>query len=202
MPFVLNQDWSLIARVITPIIAQPAVFDGGDASFGMGDILVSMFFSPRKPGLTWGVGPVFSLPVTSDPMIGSGKYGLGPTAVLLQQSGHWTFGALVNQVWSIGGDENRADVSQGFFQPFLVWGENGWTIALNTESSANWNADAGEEWTVPINIMVNKVTNLGARPISLQAGPRFYADTPTGGPDWGFRLGLTLVFPAGQRPKG
>lgn len=34
-------------------------------------------------------------------------------------------------------------------------------------------------------------------PLSIGAGPRFYAARPTGGPKWGFRLQLTLIFPAG-----
>ncbi len=199
MPFELNPDWNLIARVIVPMIAQPVLFDGGAATSGMGDILVSGFFSPNKPGLTWGVGPVISLPVTSDPLLGSGKYSFGPTAVLLKQQGHWTYGALVNQLWSVGGDAGRADVNQTFLQPFLTYGVNGWTFSMNTESVANWEADSGEQWTVPINMGVSKVTRLGARPISLQAGPRFYVTSPTGGPSWGFRLNLTLIFPSAHK---
>ncbi len=195
MPFRLNEDWNLIARVIAPIIAQPVLFGGGDPSFGMGDILVSGFFSPNKAGLTWGVGPVISFPVTSNPVLGSGQYSLGPTAVVLKQTGHWTYGGLANQLWSVGGDEGRADVNQTFLQPFLVYGLGGWTFALNTEATANWEADSGEEWTVPINLGVTKVTKLGGRNISLQAGPRYYVESPTGGPDWGFRLAFVLIFP-------
>ncbi len=29
MPFALNQDWNLIARVIAPLLSQPPLFDGG-----------------------------------------------------------------------------------------------------------------------------------------------------------------------------
>jgi hypothetical protein len=197
MPFHLNDDWNLIARVIVPIVGQPVLFEGGDPSFGMGDLLVSGFFSPAKGGVTWGVGPVAGLPVTSDPTLGSGRYTLGPTAVVLKQAGHWTVGALVNQLWSVGGDAGREDVNQTFLQPFVAYGKSGWTFSLNTESAANWKADSGEEWTVPINLTVSKVLLLGKRPISVQAGPRLYVAQPTGGPKWGFRAGLTLIFPAG-----
>jgi len=140
---------------------------------------------------------VVGLPVTSDPVLGSGKYTLGPTAVVLKQAGHWTVGALVNHVWSVGGDAGRTDVSQTFLQPFLAFGQSGWTFTVNTESLANWKAASGEEWTVPINVSVAKVTRLGKRPISFQAGPRFYVVQPTGGPKWGFRAAMTLIFPLG-----
>lgn len=195
MPFQLNPEWNLITRVIAPLIAQPVLFEDGSSTFGMGDILLSGFFSPNKPGFTWGVGPVISLPTTSDPLLGSGKYSLGPTLVMLAQKGPWTYGALANQLWSVGGDKGRADVNQTLLQPFLAYGKNGWTVSANAEASANWEASDGNEWTVPIFVGVSKVTSLGGRPISLQAGPRFYVESPAGGPEWGFRTGLTLIIP-------
>jgi len=198
LPFKLNEDWNLIARVITPILAQPALVEGGEPRFGLSDIILSAFFSPTKGGLTWGVGPAISLPVTSDPVLGTGKYGLGPTVVVLKQMGPWTTGALVNHVWSIGGDAGRKDVNQTFLQPFVACSLKGWTVSLNTESTANWEADSGERWTVPINVGVSKVTMIGKRPLSIGAGPRFYAKTPVGGPSWGFRMSLTLLFPTGS----
>jgi hypothetical protein len=197
MPFKLNDDWNLIARVIVPVLAQPVLFEGGQPTSGLGDLLVSGFISPSRGGLTWGVGPVIGLPVSSDPALGSGRYTLGPTAVVLKQAGPWTVGALVNHLWSVGGDPGRKDVNQTFLQPFLAWGRSGWTLSINAESAANWEAEDGQEWTVPINVMVSKVVALGKRPISIQVGPRFYAQQPEGGPKWGFRAALTLIFPAG-----
>lgn len=197
MPFHLNDEWNLIARVIMPFLAQPALVEGGQPTSGLGDFLVSGFFSPVRGGITWGIGPVLSLPVSSDPVLGSGKYSLGPTAVVLKQVGPWTVGGLANHLWSVGGDAGRRDVSQTFLQPFLAYGKSGWTLSLNTESAANWKADKGQKWTVPINGMISKVTRLGNRPISLQLGPRFYVESPDAGPTWGFRAALTLIFPAG-----
>lgn len=197
LPFKLNEDWNLIARVITPILAQPVLVEGGEPRFGLSDIVLSIFLSPSKGGLIWGAGPVIALPVTSDPALGSGKYGLGPTAVVLKQSGPFTYGALVNHVWSLGGDAGRADVNQTFLQPFVAYGKKGWTFSVNSESTANWEAESGEKWTVPINVSLSKVVKLGKRPMSIGAGPRFYVDAPSGGPSWGFRLSLTLLFPTG-----
>ena len=64
----------------------------------------SFFFSPKKSGrLIWGAGPVFQLPTATDHYLGQGKLGLGPTFVALAQPGHWTIGALANNVWSVAG---------------------------------------------------------------------------------------------------
>jgi hypothetical protein len=51
-----------------------------------------------------------------------------------------------------------------------------------SESTYDWNA---EEWTVPVNFAVSKLTNFGKQPVSLQMGYRHYLDKPSGGPDWG-----------------
>lgn len=45
-----------------------------------------------------GVGPAVVLPSTSEPTLGSGKWSVGPTAVALDQTGPWTYGALWNQI--------------------------------------------------------------------------------------------------------
>jgi len=38
----------------------------------------------------------------------SGSDSSDPTAVLLKQSGGWTYGILANHIWSIAGNEQRA----------------------------------------------------------------------------------------------
>jgi len=56
------------------------------------------------PGaLIWGVGPVFTIPSATDPILGTGRVLLGPTAVALVTPGHWVIGVLVNNQWSVGG---------------------------------------------------------------------------------------------------
>ena len=197
MPFSMNEDWNLIARVIVPMLSQPSLVPGGQPSFGLSDILFSAFFSPAQPRrVIWGVGPALLLPATADPFLGTEKWAVGPTAVVLKQSGPWTFGALVNHIWSYAGDEKRSDVNQTFLQPFLSYTtKGGVTLSVNTESTANWEAASGEKWTVPINLQVSKVTRLGRRPMSIGLGAGYFAEKPEGGPSWKLRAVLTLLFP-------
>jgi hypothetical protein len=197
MPFSLNDDWNLIARVIVPVISQPPLVPGGQPTFGIGDFVTSFFLSPAKPSaFIWGVGPALLVPTTSDPFLGTGRWGAGPTGVVLVQSGPLTYGALANHIWSYGGDSTREEVNQTFVQPFLSYGtSNGYTFTLQAEASGNWEAPEGERWTVPVHFIVSKVTRLGRRPISFAIGPGFFVARPEGAPQWRLRVALTLLFP-------
>ena len=72
VPLDLNKDWNLISRTILPLMYQDNVVRGSDQS-GLGDIVQSLFFSPKEAvgGLTWGVGPVFLLPTATDDLLGA-----------------------------------------------------------------------------------------------------------------------------------
>jgi hypothetical protein len=199
VPFTLNEEWNVIGRMILPYVNQPSLIPGASATSGTGDMLLSLFFSPTKPGVAiWGVGPVVALPTTTDPFLGSGKWSAGPTAVVLKQSGQWTYGALINHLWSFAdtGDIARNDVDQTYLQPFLAYTtKTAVTYNISSESTANWEAASGEEWTVPITLSVSKVTKLGPFPFSFSVGAGVFVETPEGGPEWRLRFTATLILP-------
>ena len=196
IPFSLNADWNLISRTIVPVIYQDDIFPGAGSQFGLGDINLSLFFSPKKPsaGVTWGVGPVLLLPTASDELLGAKKWGAGPAAVALTTQGPWTVGFLANHVWSYAGDSDRQDISSTFVQPFAAYTwPSAWTVSVQSESSYNWKA---EKWSVPINAAVSKLTRWGKLPVSLQAGVGYWAESPETGPEgFRFRLQATFVLP-------
>jgi hypothetical protein len=199
VPFTLNEDWNVIGRMILPYLSQPSLAPGAAATSGISDMLLSAFFSPAKPRVAiWGIGPVVALPMTTDPFLGSGKWSAGPTAVVLKQSGQWTYGALVSHLWSFAdtGDIERTDVDQTYLQPFLAYTtKTAVTFSVSSESTANWEAASGEEWTIPINFNVSRVTRLGPFPFSLGAGAGVFIEKPEGGPQWKLRLTATLILP-------
>jgi hypothetical protein len=62
-----------------------------------------------------------------------------------------------------------------------------------TESTYDWESD---QWSVPIILVVTKVTKLGGQMISFGGGVRYWAESPDNGPEgWGARLVFTLLFP-------
>jgi len=198
MPFSINKDWNLIARAIVPYLGQPVLVPGGQTTSGVGDILVSAFVSPANPKrMVWGIGPAVSLPTNDNPFLGTGRWGGGPTVLVLKQAGHMTLGVLANHVWSFGGASGRESVSQTYMQPFVAYGtKSGYTFTLSSESSYNWEAkDSDQAWSVPILFNFSKVLRLGKRPLSVGIGGGKYVKTPDEGPEWKLRMTLTLIFP-------
>ncbi len=197
IPFTLNKDWNLISRTILPIIDQTDLPVKGSGESGIGDMLQSIFFSPSKPtsgGIIWGVGPVFLIPTASDEALGTEKWAIGPTAVALKQAGQWTYGMLANHIESFAGDNDRADVSATFVQPFLSHiTKTKTTISLSTEATYDWNS---EQWSVPVNLSVSQMLKVGEQIFQIGGGIRYWLDSPDNGPeDWGARINLTFLFP-------
>ena len=194
-PLTLDEDWNLIVRTIVPVIDAESPSPGVPDASGLGDTLQSFFFSPSEPVGGWvlGAGPVFLWPTATDDLLGSEKWGAGPTGVALKQVGPWTYGTLANHVWSYAGDDDRSEVNATFIQPFVAYvTPSKTTFTINLESSYDWNRD---QWTVPANFIISQLFSIGSQPAQAFVGGRYYAEAPSGGPEWGIRAGLTLLFP-------
>jgi hypothetical protein len=80
VPSKLDADWTLISRVIMPVVDQHVPFVGDGSQSGIGDITGEFFFTPatRGPnGVMWGVGPAILIPTRTD-FISADKWALGP----------------------------------------------------------------------------------------------------------------------------
>jgi hypothetical protein len=196
IPTSLNDKWNLISRIITPIVGVDDIFPGSGSVVGLGDMTPTFFFSPKEPtkgGLIWGAGPVFLLPTATDDLLGADQWGMGPSFLVLKQQNGWTLGALVNHIEHVAGDDRLPGISTSFMQPFVSRGfPSGLTIGLNTESTYDWNTD---QWTVPVNLTMSAITKWGKQLLQLTSGLRYYAVAPVDGPEWGIRLGVTLLYP-------
>lgn len=196
IPIALNEHWELISRTIIPYIDQDERIGDTDQS-GLGDIAASFFFSPKETqpgGITWGVGPIISLPTGTDDL-STEQWAAGPTVLILKQQHGWTCGALASHLWTVGGSNGHDYVSLTSLQPFLSYTTpKHTTFGMNLESTYDWNAG---EWTVPVNAFITQLVKFGSLPVSFQFGGRYYLDKPTGGPDWGLRFAVTFVIPEG-----
>lgn len=200
LPFTLNDDWNLISRTILPVVDQHGLGSGGAADkSGVGDVTQSFFFSPKKPtynGWILGAGPAILIPTGSDDLLSSEQWALGPTVVALKQSNGWTRGILANHLWGLDGSppDDKDKVNSTFLQPFLSFTNSQFTTyGVNTESTYNWQS---REWSVPINLMVTQLLKIKGQPLTVQAGPRYWVESPEDGPQgWGFRVALTFLFP-------
>jgi hypothetical protein len=195
VPFTLNPDWHVISRTIFPVMLdQNGVFPDAGSQSGLRDTTEGLYFSPSRTwhGFTWGVGPIFLLPTATDELLGAGKWGAGPTWVLVWQGSGWTVGILGNHTWSFAGDADRPDFNQTYLQPFIAYTtRQAWTFTLQGEDTYYWETG---EWLAPINLMAAKIVKFGGQPVSIVGGVRYWADS-TGPHGFGARLGMTVLFP-------
>jgi hypothetical protein len=223
IPIPISKDWNLIIRWITPVIWQPApgtanleVFGIEENTpaylaardvqqnagvFGFGDMTPTFFLSPAKPHkLIWGVGPVFVLPTATSKVLGQAKLSMGPSIVVLVQPGHWTMGALINNVWSVAGPSDRSAVNQMTLQYFINYNlKKGWYLSSSPIITANWKAVSANVWTVPVGGGVGRVFRLGFQPVNICL--QFYGNAvhPASRSPWGMRLQMAFLYP--KRPK-
>jgi hypothetical protein len=193
VPFGITPSTNVILRVIMPFASQPGA-DGLRVN-GLGDVVATAFFSPAKSGrIIWGAGPVFLLPAATSTALGSEKFGIGPSVVVLTQPGPWTIGVLYNSIWSTSGANDREDVNSMFLQPFVNYNlGSGLAVGAVMEASANWEAD--EQWTAPLLFAVSKVALLGTRPVNFQVAAGPTVASPEGGANWRFRFAAIFMFP-------
>jgi hypothetical protein len=201
VPFSLGENWNLITRTIMPVISQPDFGLYSARENGIGDIQFSTFLSPKEPtsgGWIWGAGAIAQLDTATDDRLGQGAWGLGPTAVVLRMSGPWVYGALVNNVWSVSEDDDRGKVNQFLAQPFVNYNfpaSPGRYLTFSPIITANWEAESGEEWLVPLGLGIGQITRLGKQPVNLQAAFYYNVERPDGAPDYQVRLQIQFMFP-------
>lgn len=195
IPISINEKINMITRVIIPIVSQYNITAPGEKQSGLSDAVVSAFFSPKNSEkLTWGVGPALLVPTGTNDFLTAKKFGVGPTAVALKQGNGWTVGGLINQIWSVAGNEDRPDVSQMFVQPFVVYNwKSGAGVGANMEWTQNWKASTTTLW---LNPNVSAVTSLGKQKTQFVVGPRINLAAPDGSKaDWGWRAVVIFLFP-------
>jgi hypothetical protein len=197
IPFALNEDWNLITRTIVPLVEQRGFPVEAMNASGLGDSTLSLFFSPKAPtasGWIWGAGPVMLLPTATEEVLGTEQWGLGPTGVVLKQTGPWTVGMLGNHLWSLTGADDRDAVNATYLQPFLSYTTHTHTtLGVVSESTYDWERD---QWSVAVIPQVGQLFKLGPQILQLAVGAKYWAEAPENGPEgWGLRVQLTLLFP-------
>jgi hypothetical protein len=197
IPFHVTEDWNVISRTILPIINQVGYSPWDQGDFGLGDLNPSLFLSPAHPGaLIWGVGPVALLPTGTGHTLGTGKWSIGPTAVLLTIQGDWLIGALANNVWSVAGPSDRQRVSQMLTQPFINYNfPDGTYLTTSPIITANWVARPGQQWTVPIGGGIGKVFRFEGQAFNVSLQAFYNVVRPDEGSKWQLRAQLAFLFP-------
>jgi hypothetical protein len=179
LPLSIGKNWLIVSRTIVPFVSIPlpagSTVVGSSSALapqigGIADIQEQAYFTSATPGKwTWAVGPIFSFPTATNRLARTGQWGLGPTAVALTMPGPWVIGALVNNVWRIGGAANGHVLNALTLQPFINYNlAHGWAISTAPLVTADWSAIEGQRWTVPIGLGVSKIARIVEQPLNLQ----------------------------------
>lgn len=201
VPFSISENWNLITRTILPLVWQPSLQPAQTVPFGTGPTTFSAFVSPKVPvnGWVWGVGPVVQVPTISSKTLGSNIWGAGPSAVAVQiGGGAWVYGALINNVFSVGGTSGPAGTRYNQFtlNPFLNYnfGE-GWFVGTVPVITANWLTSGDKAWTLPVGAQVGRLIKLGGKlPVNLLIGAYYNALRPQFGSTWQLRTQIAVIF--------
>jgi hypothetical protein len=195
-PMQISKDWNLISRSTIPIVYQQNLY-GRTTQTGLSDSTESLFLSPvHTKSFIWGVGPIFLIPTGTYGELGTRKFGLGPTAVVLKRQGHLNIGLLANHVWSVAGSDSHPYVSQTYAQPFVTYTtKTAWTYAITSYDTYDWHAG---RWTAIVNpIRVSKLVKLGSQRLSIGAAPRCTVTSPQFQPKGcGLEFTVTPLYPA------
>jgi hypothetical protein len=198
VPFRLNDDWALITRTKLPAEAQPPKNLGDHWVEGLSNGYTTFFLSPEHgSGFYWGVGPVLYYPTATNSALGVNKWGSGPSAAFLHEDASpWVFGAVVNNIWSIGGPPGSSDrTNELLLNPVLSYHfADGWSVSSSPNITANWIV-SGNKWTVPVGGGFGKVVRVGEQPIKLALDAYYNAIRPNAGNEtWLLQATLTFIF--------
>lgn len=195
VPTSFNDDYNLITRPIFSYISQKDVI-GTTSQSGLGDTQVELFWSPKvlgSNGLIWGLGTVMLLPTAAEASLGTEKWGLGPAAVALKQDGPWTYGALVNHLWSVAGSNSRSNISLTFIEPFFAHSsKHGTTFTLMSEATFNWMSD---QWTIPLEAGASQIIPLAGHYFQFGLMAIYNLRSPANISQWSGRFTVTLLLP-------
>jgi len=142
------------------------------------------------------VGPIFQLPTATNDKLGSKNWGMGPSVVVLNIEGHWVYGALVNNVFSIGGSDPTYRV--GLLQPFVNYNlPDGLYLTAAPIITADWKAAGADVWTVPLGGGMGKLWRLGSKGLPVNTQIQAFGNVvhPQNGPNWQLRLQVQVLLP-------
>jgi hypothetical protein len=200
IPFNFTKDWNLITRTVLPVVTQTNITSIPDRQTGLSDMVASAFLSPAKSdnGLVWGAGPAFLVPTATNGILGTKQWGVGPTACVLFQESGWTYGVLVNQIWSYAGSAKRDEFNQFYALPFLNYHwPSGATLGVTADVTRDWEHHYTNAVITPT---ISGLTRIGKQNFQLQVGPMIpVSAVPGEKPDFGVRAAITFVFPRKAR---
>lgn len=196
LPMRLTHDVNLVVWNVLPIHSNPPSNPGGERLNGVGDVLQHLLLSPARVGRTvWGVGPVGQLPTAFRSALGAGTLAIGPSVAAVYQGPAWTVSMQAWHLRTVTGAVGRPAIERTHLLPSVSYTfTNGLNLGLDSESFFDWRNAPGERATLPVQLTLGRVTEIGDQTLNLVLGGRYYVLAPKAGPVWGVRLAVAFTF--------
>jgi len=212
--FPIGEKWKLINLTQIIVADAPGGVPGrpgnpepgaGDRVFGLSDLTNAVFLTPPPPSkrFIWGFGPAVGFPIATDDRLGSGKWVTGPAFRIAYRPGEWNLGAMILNLWSFAGDSSRKDVNQLLIRGLIRRRLGaGWYFTSNPIITANWKAESGQQWLIPLGAGIGRRFEIGSLPVAFAVHYYYHIIKPDGAPNGLFRLDFIFPVPAGlQKSK-
>jgi hypothetical protein len=113
----------------------------------------------------------------------------------LKQIGPWTVGGLTSYLADMGGDSDRADVEQLFFQPFLSYTMPNGKTSLTLQSEITRDLENYDTRAFAL-FQVNQMFKIGSQILQGRVGVKHWYESEDFGPDsTELNLRITFLFP-------
>jgi hypothetical protein len=195
IPFKATDRWNVIARAIVPLDNVPG--EAGTRFSGVGDIQMQLFVTPaRPPAVIWGLGAALSFPTATVEPVQTGTWAAGPSFVLVKMTRSFVLGGLVSQIWPMADAGDAPEMNLLTIQPAVNYNfGHGWAISFSPVITANWDAPAGERWTVPLGLGVTRTVVFNRRPMNIGTTYSYNLEHPAGTAGQQLRFSITLLYP-------
>jgi hypothetical protein len=194
-PFSLGAKWKLVTYSIIPVVSQPGLLPGADRTNGLGDSTFFGYLVPPNEGkIIWGFGPALQAPTHTNADLGIDKWAAGPALIVGVQPGNWSIFGLLDNIWSFAGSDSE-DINLLNFQYQAVrLFPRDWFFITNWVVEADWEAQSGDRWTVPIGGGFGKQFKLFGNQFQAYGQVGYNVVRPDEAATWRAILALTAVF--------
>jgi hypothetical protein len=202
VPLPVSAKTTMIFRTIVPLAYVPQLNKSplvGDV-VGLGQINPQLYFIPSKTGsFTFGPGVTFLLPTSTNPLVGTNKWAIGPDVAVVATTKTTLVGFIANNLWSVAGSPQGVNINSFFIQPFYVKNiAHGVGLTIQSQTTANWEAPGNQKWTVPVFLGITQVQKAGRQPLQLNGGIGYNAIRPFQTAKWFARLAVSLLYPVAK----
>jgi hypothetical protein len=201
LPVTVFKSRVLLIRPVFPLVTLPTFNDNGEKTgreTGFSDFQIfTLYGRDKKEGFIWGGGLTFTFPTASSQYLGSGKYQIGPAFTAFSITEKWTLGFIFQHWNTVGGSEDRDDVTKTDLQYVIRKQIKGkaMSIGMGPNITINWEAEDGNKLSLPIGLGLTKTVKWGKTAWKMTIEPQYYIVKPDDyGTQWNFRVQLAPVF--------